>query len=58
YIFNVNTRGFAPLKAKVKDIVNKILAKRGIKLVSKNWVDRFVARKKRLKIAFNYIKDI
>ena len=58
YILDLNARGFAPLKAEVRDITNKILSERGAEPVGKCWVDRFVARKERLKVAFNRVKDI
>src|SRR2546421_11988968 len=35
YILNLNAQGFAPLKAKVRDIINKILSKWGTELVGK-----------------------
>jgi len=34
-------------------MVNKLLDARGKELVGKNWVERFVARLDKLKIAFN-----
>jgi len=58
YILDLDARGFAPLKAEVRDIANKILAERGAEPVGKCWVDRFVAREGRLKMAFNRAKDI
>ena len=58
YILDLDARGFAPLKAEVGDIANKILAERGAEPVGKCWVDRFVAREERLKMAFNRAKDI
>jgi len=58
YILDLDARGFPPLKAEVGDIADKILAERGAEPVGKNWVQRFVAREERLKMAFNRAKDI
>ena len=53
YILDLNARGFLPRKYKVKDIANKLLAKRGGELIGKKWVDRFITYIDKLKIAFN-----
>jgi len=38
-------------------MVNKLLGARGRELVGKCWVERFVTRLDKLKMAFNRVKD-
>ena len=41
----------------MEDIVNKLLGARGGEPVGKCWVERFVTRLDKLKMAFNQAKD-
>ena len=41
----------------MEDIANKLLDARGGELVGKCWVERFITRLDKLKIAFNRVKD-
>ena len=43
-ILKESARGFAPTKAEVRVIANKLLEKRGSNPIGKNWVDNFVKR--------------
>ena len=42
YILDLDSRGFAPRLASIKDIVNYILESRGVDRVGKLWAYRFV----------------
>jgi hypothetical protein len=57
YILDLDTRGFAPRLAGVKDIANYILESRGGRRVGKLWAHRFVQRRPELKTRFNRIYD-
>ena len=48
-ILDQSLRGFAPSKAFVRDMANKLLADRGEKPVGKTWVDTFIKRTPELK---------
>ena len=41
----------------MENIVNKLLGTRGGEPVGKNWVERFITRSNKLKIAFNRAKN-
>ena len=41
----------------MEDIADKLLGMRGGELVGKYWVERFVTRLDKLKMAFNQVKD-
>jgi hypothetical protein len=43
-VLNDSARGFAPTKAAVRDMADRLLSERGGKPVGKNWVDNFVKR--------------
>ena len=42
YIFDIDTRGFAPRLTSIEDIANYILESRGARRVRKLWAYRFV----------------
>ena len=56
-ILNIDSRGFVPRLASVKDIANYILKSRGGKRVGKLWAHRFVQRQLALKTRFNRVYD-
>jgi hypothetical protein len=53
YILNLDTRGFAPTYAAVRDIANKLLAARDRGYVRQKWPANFVKRIDSLKTYFN-----
>jgi hypothetical protein len=56
-ILDIDTRGFAPRLASIKDIANYILESRGGRRVRKLWAYRFVQRRPELKTRFNRVYD-
>ena len=57
YIFDLDSRGFAPRISGVEDIANLILDSRGGKRVGKLWAHRFIQRQPELKTRFNRVYD-
>ena len=55
YILDLDSRGFTPRLASVKDIANYILESRGADRVGKRWAHRFVQRQLELKTLFNRV---
>ena len=55
YILDLDSRGFAPRLASIKDIVNLLLESRGALRVDKNWLYRFVQYRPELKTRFNRV---
>jgi hypothetical protein len=53
HILDLDTRGFLPQLAAVKDMANSLLSERGSQLVSINWAANFVKRTPKLKVKFN-----
>jgi hypothetical protein len=56
-ILEESTRGFAPSKADVRAMANKLLEERGGKPVGKNWVDNFVKRTPELRTRWSHPYD-
>ena len=56
-ILKLDSRGFAPRLASIKDIANFILESRGGTRVGTRWAQRFVARRPELKTRFNRVYD-
>jgi len=57
YIFDLDSRGFAPRVASIEDMANLLLESRGVLCVGKNWAYRFVQQQPELKTRFNCIYD-
>ena len=55
YILDLDSRGFAPRLASIKDMANYILESRGADRVGKLWAYRFVQRRPELKTRFNRV---
>jgi hypothetical protein len=53
HILDLNSRGFSPSLNAVRDIANKLLAKRGAPPVSIKWLQNFVKRTERLTTRVN-----
>ena len=57
HILDLDSRGFSPSLDAVRDMANKLLAKRGAQLVGKKWLSNFVKRTERLTTRFNQPYD-
>jgi hypothetical protein len=55
YILDLDSRGFAPRLASIKDIANLLLESRGVLRVGKNYIYRFIQRRLELKTCFNRV---
>lgn len=56
-ILDLDSRGFPPTKAILRDMANKLLAERDADTVGINWPDRFIARQKDLKTCYTRAYD-
>ena len=57
YILNLDSRGFAPTYAAIRDMANKLLAARGAGQVGQKWPANFVKRTDSLTTRFNRAYD-
>lgn len=56
-ILDLDSRGFPPTKAILRDMANKLLAEREAGTVGINWPDRFIARQEGLKTCYTRAYD-
>ena len=57
YIFDLDTRGYAPTYAAIRDMADKLLAARGAGQVGVHWPRTFVKRTDSLTTRFNRAYD-
>jgi hypothetical protein len=56
-ILDLDSRGFPPTKATLRDMANKLLVERDASTVGINWPDRFIARQENLKTCYTRAYD-
>ena len=57
HILDLDSRGFPPTKATLRDMANKLLVERDASTVGINWPDRFIARQENLKTCYTRAYD-